>query len=213
MGAFFETGNLKMYFFMKAMLTLVVLIFCCSSCGDKLTSMAKGAIDDEELLKHIVPYDENVQYWEINYLDGQTKVLASFGNLGDEEPNKLKFYHNSFSGFFTGCQPLLCSYRIVFLKDGSWNFVESIEELKTFIGKVENVQEAFLLARMQGFRIDEKSDGNGYLKTEKGYKLKVMKYKSCPESKESFNVFINSDEIVSVSSNGFYYSSGDCIVY
>src|SRR5690606_28462008 len=105
--------------------------------------------------------------------------------------------------------------RIAFLENNVWKIVRSKEELKNFIGEIDNENEAYLIGKINDYSIDYYSEkGNGFLKSEDGYKIKMMIYNNCPESKESFTLFItNEGKIQNLKSNGFYLKSKNCIVY
>ena len=75
--------------------------------------------------------------------------------------------------------------------------------------------EAYLIGKINEYDIDQNSEeGNGFVKQKDGYKLKMMKYNNCPESKESFTLSINNNvNIENTKSNGFYFKTTDCIIY
>ena len=101
------------------------------------------------------------------------------------------------------------------MESGKWKVVKSENELKRFIDKIDNVYEAFLIGLINDYQIDNSSGkGNGFLKQKDGFKLNMMKYESCPESKESFTFFVNKNGVIqNLESNGFYLKAKDCIVY
>lgn len=119
------------------------------------------------------------------------------------------------NGFFSGCQPSICAYRITYLENNHWKTVKSEQELKNFIGEINNVCEAFLIGEINHYSIDLNSKkGNGFIKETNGFMIKMMKYSSCPESKESFTFFVNKDgSIDNLKSNGYYLRSKNCFVY
>ncbi|WP_133243379.1 hypothetical protein [Flavobacterium sp. 103] len=196
---------------MKKIILVVFLIFL--SCEDlKYKSLDSEKTGIENLLKKIIP-NKNYEYWEINYVYGFTpKVIFSKGKK--ELKKKYNFEENN-GGFFTGCQPGYCNYNINFLENGKWHYIKEEKELARFINKIDNVEEAFLIARINEYDIDSNDKkGRSYTQTENGYKLKVMKYNSCPESKESFLVSIDSlGKLKQLENLGFYLKSKDCIVY
>src|SRR5262245_29738618 len=111
------------------------------------------------------------------------------------------------NGFFSGCQPLYCAYRITYLKNNTWKIAQSEEDLKTFIGNVDNEYETYLIGEINDYSIDANSEkGNGYRKIRNGFKIKMMKYDNCPQSKESYTFFVGNDgTITNVKSLGFYF--------
>ena len=164
------------------------------------------------MLKSINPNDDEIEYWEINYINLlEPEIIYSKGNNELSSTLNKEKYSN---GFFYGCEPLHCAYNIIYFKNGNWTSITSEQDLKNFIGKIDNEFEAFLIARINNFSIDmHDSKGNGFYKSDDSYFLYVMKYKSCPVSKESFLLEITEDgEIKSQKSLGYYYKSKDCII-
>ena len=202
---------------MKNILLLFVLIL--SSCSEKFEKLSEKDSDRDILLKQIQP-NKNIQYWQLehfpNYKDDDkfSDVLYSFGKCTKTEKEKIPINKNDWNGFFSGCHPSLCAYRITFLENNEWKTVKSEEELKNFIGEINNKSEAFLIGIINGYSIDLYSEkGNGFLEIKNGFKIRMMKYESCPESKESFTFIVNKDgQITNLKSNGYYLKSKDCIV-
>ncbi|OXA87474.1 hypothetical protein [Flavobacterium hibernum] len=196
---------------MKKILPLLLLIL--TSCNDlNYKYLNSNKTDIESLLKNINP-NKNYDYWEINYCHGITpKTILYKGNKKLKEKYN---YKTDCNGFLGGCHPSYCAYNIIYLQNGKWNYVINETDLATFINKIDNPQEAFIIARINDYEIDSNNQkGNGYIKTKNGYNLKLMKYKSCPESKESFIVSIDSTgKLGKTESQGFYLKTKDCIVY
>ncbi|MFC4163670.1 hypothetical protein ACFOWU_08400 [Epilithonimonas zeae] len=199
---------------MYKIFSILILLFFLNSCNENFTKLPEKETYDEELLKSIIPI-KNVEYWQVDYVYGISPEKI-FSNGNTELAKLIPIPEaKTGNGFFSGCQPSYCNYRILYLKNKNWYFVQSIEELREFIGKIDNEKEAFLIARINDYDIDYKSSkGNGFLKTNYGYKLKVNKYNSCPESKEAFIVSVQKDGKLSKFKDlGYYYKSKNCIVY
>lgn len=194
-------------------ISIVIIFFSLLSCSENLEKLPEKYRSDEYLLKQIKP-NSTVEYWQIDYVTGFSpdKIFSS-GNLNLIKEIRLPKNQN-LGGFFTGCQPSYCNYRILYIENNKWNFVQDKDELKKFIGKIDNEYEAFLIARINNYDIDSKSNGNGFEKTDYGYKLKVMVYKSCPETKRSFIVTVDKNgKLNKLKDLGYYLQSGDCIIY
>jgi hypothetical protein len=189
-----------------------------SSCSENFTKLSEQKSDIENLLKNIIP-NKNIQYWQLesvpNWKDESknSEIIFSKG----QSITKIKPLTNEkdWNGFFSGCQPSYCAYQITYLENDKWKTVKSEAELQSFIDRIDNESEAFLIGKINGYDIDFYSKkGNGFIKKENGYKIKMMKYNNCPESKESFSLFIEQNGKISESkSNGFYLKSKNCIIY
>lgn len=199
---------------------ILAALFFLASCSEKFEKLPEKYSNKEALLKKVKP-DKNVQYWQLehipNHIDESKNALVLF-SAGKYEKTKMKIPESKkydWNGFFSGCKPALCVYRITYLENNMWKMVNSEEDLKKFMGEIDNEQEAFLIGIINDYSIDSNSkNGNGFSKEKSGYKIKMMKYISCPESKESFTFFVDKNgKLSQLKSNGFYLKSSDCIVY
>ncbi len=203
---------------MKFSVLTIFIFIVLNSCTEKFQKLSSSKSDTEELLKKIAP-NKNVQYWQLeripNWKDESKNFEILFTKGSYKSTETLPDYGNNGNGFFSDCQPLYCAYRIAFLENNVWKIVRSKEELKSFIGEIDNENEAYLIGKINDYSIDYYSEkGNGFLKSKDGYKIKMMIYNNCPESKESFTLLItNEGKIQNLKSNGFYLKSKNCIVY
>ena len=199
---------------MAKILLIIIFISTINSCSENFTKLSIKESSDEELLKAIIPTD-NPQYWQIDYVYGfSPEKIFSKGN--SKLAKKIPIPEaQSGNGFFSGCQPSYCNYRILYLKNKKWFYVQDKETLIKFIGKIDNEKEAFLIARINDYDIDNNSSkGNGYLRTNDGYKLKVNIYDSCPESKKAFILKIQTNgKLSKIEDLGYYYKSKNCVIY
>lgn len=198
---------------LKQILSFAIILISLISCNENFEKLSEKFRSDEQLLKQIKP-NSKIAYWQVDYITGFTPdKIFSHGNQNLSKQIPLPENQN-LGGFFTGCQPLYCNYRILYLENNKWNFVQDKDELKEFIGKIDNQYEAFLIARINDYEIDSNSNGNGFEKTKYGYKLKVMIYNSCPETKQSYIVTVDNDgKLNRLKDLGYYLKSGDCIIY
>ena len=200
----------------KIVITIFFILFLCS-CNQKFEKISETNAETEALLKKIQP-NKKVKYWQLEYFPNYKtealdfEILFSKGNSANQPIPKNEF---DLSGFFSDCHPSLCAYRITYLENGKWKVLRSENELKNFIDKIDNVYEAFLIGKINGYKIDNSSEkGNGFIKQNDGFKLNMMKYESCPKSKESFTFFVNKKGVIQdLENNGFYLKTKDCIVY
>ncbi len=197
---------------MRFFISILSLFIISCNGNSNYTSLSDEEVDIEFQLRSINPNDDEIEYWEVNYIMlFEPETIHFTGNEDLKSSLENKEFVN---GFFQQCHPLHCTYNIVYYKNGEWNSISSEQDLKKFIGEIDNEFEAFLIARINEFYIDfSDSEGNGFYKSGENYFLKVMKYESCPVSKESFLLEITEDgEIKSQKSLGYYYKSKDCII-
>ncbi len=191
-----------------------------SSCSEKFEKLSKKNSDREGLLKQIQP-EIKVKYWQLehfpNFKDENKKfeILYSKGQCTEKVKANIPTNDKDWNGFFSGCQPAFCAYRITYFENDQWKTIKEEEELKKIIGEIDNVSEAFLIGLINDYSIDFNSEkGNGFIQETNGFKIKMVKYESCPISKESFTFFVNKNgSITNLKSNGYYLKSKDCIVY
>ena len=198
---------------LKKIIFFIITLFLLTSCSESFQKLPEKNRSDEYLLEQIVP-DSKVQYWQVDFVNGfrPNKKFAK-GDMHLSKQISLPENQN-FGDLFAGCQPVSCNYRILYIQDNKWEFVQNKEELKSFIGKIDNEYEAFLIARINDYEIDLNSNGNGFLKTDFGYKLKVMIYETCPETKQSFVVTVDENgKLDKLKDLGYYLKRKNCIVY
>lgn len=203
--------------FLKFILILSYLIL--SSCSEKFEKLSEKKSDTDELLKQIQT-EKNIKYWQLehfpNFKDRNKdfEILYSEGIITEKEKTTILKNERNRYGFFSGCQPSFCTYQITYLENNNWKTVKSEKELKNFIGDINNKSEAFLIGLINGYSIDFNSEkGNGFMQLKNGFKIRMMKYESCPESKESFTFIVNKDgRITNLKSNGFYLKSKNCLI-
>jgi len=197
----------------KIKFAIIFISFSLYSCIGDFQKLPEKYQSDEELLKKILP-NQKIQYWQVDYVMGFTPE-KKFSSGNQSLADKIQVPKSEIrGGFFFGCQPLYCYYRILYLKNNTWYHLQDANELKNFIGDIDNEYEAFLIARINDYDIDSDYKANRFIKTDSGYKLKVMKYENCPESMQGFQITIlNNGKIEYIKDLGFYYKSKDCIVY
>ncbi|ASW74057.1 hypothetical protein CJF12_06950 [Chryseobacterium piperi] len=161
------------------------------------------------LYPFIVP-DKEYQYW---------RVLTN-----DPDPEKALLYESQApdymtinepapeQGFFQKCIGNNCfSYILACKKDRSVYFSNE-QELRNFIGTVDNLPEAILIARTYGYSIDTKNKFTGSYKIDDHYiSMYTLQSKGCPATKESFLLKINRKTgKITAKSNGIYSKNEDC---
>jgi hypothetical protein len=177
-------------------------------------STLKSSDNDFEFLLKSIKCNDQVDYWELNYVKGSTNPQTIFRS-GDSKLKDKVIHSTNHEGFFPGCLPGFCNYHIIYLENGEQYNVTTHDSLKLFIGNVDNNEEAFLIALASGYDIDWNHwQGRSYQKISNGYKLKVSKIDYCPEKRESFLVMVDYNGKLSESKKlGIYYQTKNCIVF
>ena len=205
--------------FRKPIQLLVLLFFIFFSCK---TDLYKGfqkisveySTDRKKLIEKIKP-DKNFLYWEYVYLrpgrtSGEEQILKQSGDSLMRKKYSLK---KPDKGFFIECMPLYCYSYIIYIDQGKIHYVTDQKELKKFIGKIDNLEEALLISKINGLWFDPNEIKAGsYKKTENGFELNLMKSYDCPIKMEAIKVEIDSLGNFKSKNMGSYYKSTDCIV-
>lgn len=101
-------------------------------------------------------------------------------------------------------------YYIVYSSGGKISYITDLESLKKFVGKVDNVQEAAIIATVDGYMIDEefKDVAGNYYEDRSNYYLDLGKLtsKECPYQKTHYTLMVNkaTGAIANVKDNGTY---------
>lgn len=163
----------------------------------------------EYLYPFIVPGKE-YEYWRVltNDTDFEKAIVyesqaPDFMTINEPVPEK---------GFFQKCVGNNCfSYILACKKDRSVYFANE-QQLRDFIGTVDNLPEAILLAKTYGYSIDPKNKYTGSYKIENNrISMYALQSKGCPATKESFLITINRKTgKLDAKSNGIYSRNEDC---
>ncbi len=154
------------------------------------------------LLQRIIPNMKIDSWLLIHKSYGKDNVLKQVGTVKD--------YTSPSSGFNIGIAEEDEFYYIVYSAGGKTEYVTNPEELKKFIGKADDVQEAAVLAAADGYIIDEefKDMAGNYSEDKSNYYLDLGKLTSreCPYQKKHYTLTVNkvSGTITEVKDNGAY---------
>lgn len=143
-------------------------------------------------------------------VDSWVLVYNSYGK-GEEikvSGSKLN-YIPQFSGFnmFPSDDSF---YYIAYSSGGKINYILDTEALKSFVGKIDNVQEAAIILAADGYMVDEefKDLAGNYHEDQKNYYLDLGKLtsKECPYQKTHYTVTVNKATglVANVKDNGTY---------
>ncbi|WP_312075916.1 hypothetical protein [Chryseobacterium sp.] len=166
--------------------------------------------DSVENLYPFIKPSENIAYWKVfqNNNDPEKAVLYE-SQIPDPmtilEPIPEK-------GFFQKCLGENCFHYIIACKNDRSEYFTSEKDLRKFIGEIDNIAEAVLIANCYGFQVDINDlKGGSFKKDAESFYLNVFKQKKCSDVKESFSVTINrkSGKLDS-ESNGIYSEKKSC---
>lgn len=161
------------------------------------------------LFPFIVP-DKEYQYWRVlsNDADPEKAVIyesqaPDFMTINEPAPEQ---------GFFQKCIGNNCFSYILACKKDQPVYFSNEQQLRDFIGTVDNLPEALLIAKTYGYSIDTKNIFTGAYKIEDRYiSLYALQSKGCPVTKESFLIKINRKTgKLEAKSNGIYSKNEAC---
>jgi hypothetical protein len=159
----------------------------------------------------IIPNKE-YQYWAYmsyyqNYDIEKYVVLKQGGDTLQKanlktKPNKL--------GFFEGCHPNYCCNYAIVVENRKVKYLKTKEEFRSFLGNIDNLEEAILLARTYGYILDSDVKGSAYRIIDNSYELHLMKSHEYPPQKESVEIKIDKKGNTKIKSLGIYCKGRKC---
>jgi hypothetical protein len=131
---------------------IFLFLFPLLSCTNvKYKSLNADEIDETALLRKINP-DNPYPYWEVNY----TQVVSqqTIFSKGSADLKKQYGFKENEGAFFSHSGIIYSGYNINFLDGTTWNYIKTKEGLLKFMGRINNPEEAFLVAEIYGYSID-----------------------------------------------------------
>lgn len=207
---------------MRFILILLVLFISCSKKNEAEKSETKFQKINYSLKynyldsigKKIVPND-NFQYWAYStYYEryGDQKISRTVLNEGGDTLLKKKISQKFEPyGIFEGGHPSYrCNY-VTTIENQKVKYIRTDEEFRNFIGNIDNLEEAILLAHTYGYQLDTELKACQYKKIENGYQLRLMKYHEFPLSKELIDIKIQKNGFIKTKSLGIYKKGREAI--
>jgi hypothetical protein len=160
----------------------------------------------DSLGKKIIP-DKKYQYWHYaTYSDRygsdkiQYTILKEGGDITlskkiDKKINPIK----TIGIFQRGHPSYTCNYAVI-IEDKKVNYIKTEDQFRTFLGNIDNLEEAILLARTYDYGLYNDKRGSEYRKTKKGYELHLMKYHEFPKFIEFVELQIGKDGTIKTKS-------------
>ncbi|SHF56766.1 hypothetical protein [Chryseobacterium sp. OV279] len=192
-----------------ASLILSSLFFAQTTVPDDYRKIPNILDTTEYLYPFIVP-DKDYGYWRIltNDTDPEKAVIyesqmPDFMTINEPLPQK---------GFFQKCVGNRCFSYILACKKERSVYFSSEQQLRDFIGTIDNLPEAILLAQTYGFSVDTGDKaGSSYKIEDRHINLYLSKSKGCPEIRESYFIKINrKNGKLESKNNGVYFKSENC---
>lgn len=169
----------------------------------------------DSLAKHLNP-NKKYQYWQYatyyHGMDDKTKhtILKQGGNLSLRKKITEKFNPEYSVGIFQGGHPSFrCNY-VSTIYNEKISYLKTEEEFRDFLGTIDNLEEAMLLAHTYGYLLDNDIRGSEYRKVENGYILHLLKFHEYPIYKESVEITVNKNGFIKTKSLGIYCEGSDC---
>jgi len=154
------------------------------------------------ILQYITPNIKTDSWILVHQSYGKDSVIKKSGTLKDYIPQS--------SGFNIGIAQEDEFYYIVYSSGGKTENITNLDGLRNFIGKVDNINEAAILASTDGYIVDEefRDLAGNYYDDKSNYYLELGKLtsKECPYQKKHFTLTINKSTgtITDVKDNGAY---------
>jgi len=161
-------------------------------------------LDNTELLYPFIVPDKKYEYWSVlrNNPDPDKAIIyesqmPDLMTLNDPAPEK---------GFFQKCIGENCFSYILACEKSRSKYFSNEQQLRDFIGFVDNLPEAILIANTFGYTVDSSNQlGSSYKIEDQYISLYLSKSKNNSETKESFFIKINRKTgKLEVKSNGAY---------
>jgi hypothetical protein len=149
------------------------------------------------LFRYIVPSD-SIICWKAGLFDIQYKRSMDYYSTSNFNPlDSIQLNdENTYNSFYVSTYPLK-EYLIYKKTNGTIFKVKDISELRNFIGQVQNLPEALLLASTYGYFPAENKNLGSYNLTKKGYFLKLIESKGYTDALETTYLNKNGKEIKS----------------
>jgi hypothetical protein len=203
---------------MKILFMLIAGVLCCqlqvmsqSHKQNDYKQLPKLYRDRDSLVRFVVP-DKNYTYWQ--FVEGGMDTTRE-GHVifcKGKKPDSIQFKDPKGS-FLMDCLPGFCYKYIAYVYNGKVGYITSDEQFIEFMGDIDDLQEAVLLAEIKtGYYPDERKRGGEYLKSKGLYEVILTKEMLCPNTKEAIRFTIGSKGIIKKVSNGVYFKSIACIV-
>lgn len=190
--------------------TFVMQLFCSQIVSTQDYQKIPDVFDTPENIYPFIKPSENLSYWKVftNHSDPEKAVLYE-----SQYPEPMTILEPiPEKGFFQKCLGENCFHYIIACKRDRPEYFTNEKDLRSFIGEVDNIGEAVLIANTFDFSIDiTNPEGGSFKKDEQNFYLKTFRSKKCTEVRESFLLTIRrKNGAVRSQSKGIYTSKKNC---
>lgn len=188
--------------FLYLILSISIGIISCQTKPDKsFIRIPEELSKTEDLIRAVKP-DKNYEYWACFKKDFATEIIIGKGD--NRKLMNIKFTEPK-SGFIS--KMWVGYYYIAYLENDSVKLVTNEKQLIEFIGNINSIEEALLIADIKNLHVDySRPIGSSYKKVKNGYDFYLAKFHKCFVKTEPFKVSIDSLGSYSAKSLGFYYN-------
>lgn len=143
----------------------------------------------DSVAKRLKP-NKKYDYWQYStyrqrFVTGSDNynILSEGGNLNFKKLVPSHIDPSKVIGLFEGGHPgFRCNYLVV-VEGGKVRYLDTMEQLRDFIGSVDNVEEAILIARSFGYFLGTALKARSYHVSDSSYTLRMIKFSdSYPET-------------------------------
>lgn len=206
----FQKLSARYYLFILTLL----LLSCNGNVEQGFEKIPPGLNVTEDLIRAIRP-DKDYQYWAcirqgyFHNPNTNTEIITGKGDISYLMNNKfddpkLGFLYKMWQGYF----------YIAYVDHNHLKLVTEEAQLIKFIGKIDSIEEALLIADIHNLSVDyTRAIGSSYKKVKNGYEFYLVKFHKCTVRTEPFKVSIDTLGNYKAKSLGFFYDVDDYTCY
>ena len=160
--------------------------------------------NQREILYSQINPDSSYDYWEVN----EAGRLTTYKGDSSKYASLAKKYHCGREGFFVECMPMVCYSYIVAFKNGKPKLICTEKDLATFIGRIDNLEEAILIAKVNNYWYDEENKkGGAYIERKDDYLLYLLDWSSNPVTYKSVRAILNKSGRLEIIDKKVYFEN------
>lgn len=169
-------------------------------------------MDRLALVEDIQP-SQHYDYWQFCWTGFRTiRTIYSRGDYNKAIGILPKISPDN--GFFRACEPGHCFNYILAVKEDSVTVINSNQALAKFIGRIDNLGEALLTARINElFYSNKYKETSSYKFNKDYYDLYLLDYTSCPETFYSVKTKLAVTGEFKIESKKVIEKTGNCYIH